>query len=124
MRITVLAGRWLARFAAALVSGLDPKQITVSRRCPGCGGLDHGRPIADPGPVWLSASRRRGLVAAIAGDSPVAVDVEPMSAQSEVPSTLLTPGDRAVASPEGRLRLWTRKECLVKLGMCSLDDFG
>lgn len=116
-----LTSRWLTREAGGRVLGLPAKSVVVERACAPCGSTTHGRPRS--GDAWLSTSRRRDLVAAAASDFPVAVDLEPLQSGAGIPDSCLTVEERG-ADRLGRLRLWTRKECLVKLGTSSLDDFG
>lgn len=118
-----LVGRTLTRVAAAVFRGSPAAEVLIRRRCAHCGG-PHGRPTALEGPAGLSSSRRRSVVGAVASWSPVAIDVEPLTAGREVPQAYLSPTEQATnPTPLGRLILWTRKECLVKLGHCELDDF-
>lgn len=116
-----LTSRWLTGEAASRVLDVPAPHVLVTRECTQCGSTAHGQPRS--GDLWLSATRRRSLVAAAAGSVRVAVDLEPVGAGADVPDSSLTRRERD-ADALGRLRLWTRKECLVKLGMCSVDDFG
>lgn len=118
-----LVGRTLTRVVAGAFMGSPASGVSINRRCVRCGG-PHGAPKAEAGPVGLSSSRRRSIVGAVAGATPVAIDVEPLEGYRLVPDTYLTKAElRADPDALGRLLLWTRKECLVKLGRCELDDF-
>ena len=116
-----LASRWLTTEVASRLLKVPRAEVRITRECALCGSIAHGRPRS--GDVWLSASRRRRLVAAAAGTLPIAVDLEPEEAGAEVPQSSLTREERS-ADAVGRLRVWTRKECLVKLGLCGIDDFA
>jgi 4'-phosphopantetheinyl transferase len=132
-RDRAVASSGLLRLAAAELAGVDPAELTVVRRCRTCGGGgDHGRPVAVtpdgetmPG-VHLSSAHAGGLVLVAASrEAPVGIDLEPLDGAGPDSWTIeriaLTPGERA--SLEGlagadldraRLRLWVRKEAVLK----------
>jgi 4'-phosphopantetheinyl transferase len=98
-------------------------------RCPECGSRGHGKPsLAGFPELHISLAHRPGVVAAAAGWTPVGVDVEvPGPGGAAVVLDVLAPAEvaqvRAAADPAAAfLRLWARKECLVKLGVITLDQ--
>lgn len=142
-----VAAHILARIAAARVTGSPDIPGPASRtyglvqRCERCGGA-HGRPRlpAHPG-LHVSLSHTRGAVAAACAIVPIGIDVEhwdeALAADSDLPGlserervrlgafsgvahTHHTPSPRALAW----LRLWTRKESLVKVGETTLDSMS
>jgi 4'-phosphopantetheinyl transferase len=98
---------------ASLVSALAPWSGTrIARRCPRCGGSDHGAPVPLEAPVVLSvayAGRLAVGAAALAREAEaVGVDVE----RGE-PGTVLS--DLAnLLDPPPTLRGWTRIEAALK----------
>ncbi|WP_212322955.1 4'-phosphopantetheinyl transferase superfamily protein, partial [Achromobacter sp. Marseille-Q0513] len=136
-----IAAHRLARAMAASIIGAPPGTIILRQRCDTCGG-PHGRPTLPDHP-WLhvSLSHAKGVVAAACGDRPVGIDLERWNASQPDHSDL----DFALAAAERKrlqsisasgadadapitpaalafLRLWVRKECLVKLGRITLDQ--
>jgi len=106
--------------------GQPPSTITILRTCSGCGRL-HGKPRLAPrlGPIELSVSHGGDrVVVAVTWDTPVGVDVEPISADLPVDKLLpqvLTPreaealnGLSGMGRVTGFLTYWTRKEAVVK----------
>ena len=92
-------------------------------------------------PLHVSLSHAKGVVAAACGDRPVGIDLERWNASQPDHSDLdfaLAPAERkrlqsmaasgadadAPITPAALafLRLWVRKECLVKLGRITLDQ--
>ena len=125
-----VAARALARIVVGDLAAMPPTGVTLHQRCETCGSQEHGRPTAwiDGTQVCVSWSHSGGAVAAVASLTPVGVDVERVGPMPAV-AGVLSPGEsRAVAeAPDPRvefLRWWTRKETLVKVGACSIDDFG
>ncbi|QKW19430.1 4'-phosphopantetheinyl transferase superfamily protein [Kitasatospora sp. NA04385] len=125
-----LAAHLLVRYCAAAHLGTDPAAIAFGQQCPGCGSTVHGRPhLTDRPGTHLSLSHTNGVIAAAAAPVPVGVDVEHLGARSNDPATLqhvLTPAEAALVhghpDPTAAfLRLWVRKEALIKLGRTSLD---
>lgn len=142
-----VAAHILARVAAARIMGSsdipgpEARTYALMQRCERCGGA-HGRPClpAHPG-LHISLSHTRGTVAAACAISPVGIDVEhwdeALSADPDLPGlnerervrladfasvahTHHAPSPRALAW----LRLWTRKESLVKVGETTLDGMS
>ena len=125
------AAHLLVRWCAARVTGRSPAEFAVVQRCAECGSRDHGKPFMAGFPeLHISLAHRPGAVAAGAGWSPVGVDVEVPDARGGAPAAVpdvLSPAEvaqvRAAVDPASAfLRLWVRKECLVKLGVTTLDS--
>ncbi|MEV6960719.1 4'-phosphopantetheinyl transferase superfamily protein [Streptomyces sp. NPDC051207] len=124
-----VAAHVLVRLCAARLLGVGPAALMLGQLCAQCGGEDHGRPFlyGRPG-VGVSLSHARGAVAAAAGPGPVGVDVEDAADAVFAPrvaARVLAPAELAAvrASPDPArsfLRLWVRKEALVKVGVTTL----
>lgn len=131
-RLDFVAAHLLVRECAARLLGLPVAGLTLLQRCPDCARDDHGKPyLAEHPGVEVSLSHGRGVVAAAAGDRPVGVDVEQPSrgVVAEVFERVLSAGElarvRAHAEPDRAfLRLWVRKEAMVKLGRVTLDTLS
>ncbi|MFJ6616247.1 4'-phosphopantetheinyl transferase family protein [Kitasatospora sp. NPDC091335] len=129
-RTEFTAGHLLVRLCAARLLGVPVAGLVLAQRCPDCGLADHGKPYLPDHPgVHVSLSHTQGVVAAGAGFQPVGVDVE-LSARSgslrAVARRVLAPAELALveADPEPErafLRLWVRKESLIKIGRASLE---
>ncbi|GAA2289380.1 hypothetical protein GCM10010234_32600 [Streptomyces hawaiiensis] len=124
-----LAAHVLVRLCAARLLGVAPATLMLGQSCPHCGGEDHGRPFLRDRPgVGVSLSHARGAVAAAAGPGPVGVDVEDAADAvfaPQVAARVLAAAELAAvrAAPDPArsfLRLWVRKEALVKVGMTTL----
>jgi 4'-phosphopantetheinyl transferase len=131
-----------ARYAASHASarrligrllGVAPARVVLGhRRCPACGGADHGPPVARvaaPGapdadlPVSMSRSGPHGLVA-LSRSGPVGADLEAVDTTLPIDEVAgrffaapemsflagLAPADRAPAF----FRAWCRKEAVAK----------
>ncbi|MFE4975954.1 4'-phosphopantetheinyl transferase family protein [Kitasatospora sp. NPDC056651] len=132
-RVDFTAGHLLVRLCAARLLGVPVAGIVLAQQCPDCGLADHGRPYLPDHPgVHVSLSHTRGVVAAGAGFQPIGVDVE-LSARGgslgSVARRVLAPAELALveADPEPErafLRLWVRKESLIKIGRATLDTLG
>ncbi|MGW2251955.1 4'-phosphopantetheinyl transferase family protein [Kitasatospora sp. NPDC001660] len=132
-RADFTAGHLLVRLCAAQLLGVPATGLTLAQECPDCGRADHGKPFLPDHPdVHVSLSHTRGVVAAAAGFEPVGVDVE-LAARgrslSEVAQRVLAPAElalvRAAAEPDRAfLRLWVRKESLIKIGRTSMDTLS
>jgi 4'-phosphopantetheinyl transferase len=125
------AAHLLVRWCAARVTGRPASAFVVVQRCAECGSRDHGKPSMAGFPeLHISLAHRPGAVAAAAGWSPVGVDVEVPDTRGGAPvpvPDVLSPAEiaqvRAAADPSSAfLRIWVRKECLVKLGVATLDS--
>ncbi|MFG2475818.1 4'-phosphopantetheinyl transferase family protein [Streptomyces fagopyri] len=124
-----LAAHALVRLCAARLLDESPAALMLGQLCQYCGGEDHGRPFLHDHPdVGVSLSHARGAVAAAAGPGPVGVDVEDTSAavfDPRVAARVLAPAELAAVRagldpPRHFLRLWVRKEALVKVGVTTL----
>ena len=119
------ADRALLRAVAAELLAVDPRDVTVLRRCTTCGGDDHGRPVV-AGPahplVWVSLSRAGGLVAVVATTlGPVGIDVETLEAVASAGFDDVAFGARELEAVRSaadptlrRAQLWTAKEAVLK----------
>lgn len=124
------AARVLARVVVGELTSSPPDAVDLRQRCPTCGSTDHGRPHAEVagGQVDVSWSHSGGGVAAAASTTPVGIDLERVGGRPVVQG-VLSPGEsRAVQEaddpPVEFLRWWTRKEALVKVGACAIEDFA
>ncbi len=125
-----VAAHILARVAGAGVLGVDPRSLTLAQRCRECGAA-HGRPFFSEAPaLGVSLSHTRGYVAAAVGTGPVGVDAEGAASapllDEGLASEVLAPGElELLAAARDRyhafIRLWVRKEAMVKCGRGSLD---
>lgn len=116
-----LAGRAALRLLLAHVLGEAParaRSLAVERTCEHC-GAPHGRPRAPGVSLSGATSEDEVLVAVAAHEAQVGVDVQ------TVPATLWPGFETAVLHPRERrrsetdapssgIRLWTRKEALLK----------
>jgi 4'-phosphopantetheinyl transferase len=103
------------RAHVALVTGAEPDDVEVGRRCPRCGSAEHGRPWASHG-VHVSLARSGPhLVTAVSTVGPVGVDVESLAqverAWDDV-SALVEPEN--LPSGTARAGLWCRTEAVLK----------
>jgi 4'-phosphopantetheinyl transferase len=126
-RVTTLLAHHLARAGAADRLGIACSGVRIERRCPVCGGDEHGRPeavTADGADTscQLSISHTRELaVVAIGGSDPVGVDAEAATVGDWATHAhdVFGPAElRSIeADPSGLVgrRLWARKEALAKL---------
>lgn len=126
------AAHLLARICAGRLVGVPPASIGLGQRCPTCGG-PHGRPhLVGYSNTHVSWAHGRGYVAAAAATVPIAVDVEAAGSDrlsDELVRAVLDPAEAAAVRgsdhPEQAFLLqWTRRECLIKLGLSSLDRIG
>lgn len=124
-----LAAHVLVRLCAAQVTGAPLDALVLGQFCDDCGREDHGRPFLRDHPgTGVSLSHAAGAVAAAAGQGPVGVDVEDASAavfNPRVAARVLASAELAVVSADpdparAFLRLWVRKEALVKVGGATL----
>ncbi len=114
------------------------RSLTISHWCSECHSRDHGAPFFKEEPdLHLSVSHAFPWVAAAVAQVQVGVDIEPRKELATgTPRTFddlycaaLTPNERAwvmasVDTSEAFLRLWTRKEALIKVGAGDLDLVG
>ena len=128
-----VAAHALARVTGGAVLGVDPGRLTLVQRCDRCGEA-HGAPsFAEAPGLGVSVSHTRGYVAAAVGPGRVGVDTE--GTESALPvdeglaSAVLAARELELldAAPDRRhtfVRLWVRKEAMVKCGRGSLDDLS
>ena len=124
-----VAAHVLVRRCLAELLGGRAGDHGVVQRCGACGG-PHGQPaVVGHDDVHVSWSHAAGAVAAVAAHGPCGIDVEPRT--PEVDAALLdltlTDGEKAlvaVSQDPGTefLRLWLRKEAIVKTGEAALDE--
>ncbi|MDF1487218.1 4'-phosphopantetheinyl transferase family protein [Tessaracoccus caeni] len=125
-RAAFVAAHVLVRECAAELLGVGVREVTIVQRCADCGG-PHGRPTVAGFPeVHVSLSHSRGVVAAAAAWSPCGIDVEPLRPISPI-ARVLSASERSWLAHQpdpsaAFLRLWVRKEALVKAGFGTLDD--
>lgn len=137
-----IAAHWLARELAGGLTGTAPARLVVVQSCPTCGGA-HGKPTIQGWPgLHVSLSHTHGAVAAAAGWSPVGIDIEngcravidePVAAQLfsanerrrwEAFQPDARPGAGLCPRSRFSLLIWSAKECLVKLGLLTLDTLN
>ncbi|MFF8606920.1 4'-phosphopantetheinyl transferase family protein [Streptomyces sp. NPDC015346] len=127
-----VAAHLLVRLCAARLLRVGPADVAFAQHCPGCDRPGHGRPLlVDRPDVHLSLSHSAGVVAAAAGLAPIGVDVERLDKASDAltEERVLAPAElelvRSHADPKAAfLRLWVRKEALIKVGRAELDTLG
>ncbi|GAT64708.1 4'-phosphopantetheinyl transferase [Planomonospora sphaerica] len=120
-----VAAHVLVRRCAAKVAGVPEDRLTLLQVCEHH-GPGHGRPyIAEIPRLGVSLSHTRGYVCAAAGPGLVGVDAEqvpPGPLDESLAGQVLAPAERElVRGNEELIRLWTRKEALVKRGELTLD---
>ena len=125
------AAHLLVRWAAAHWTGRGIATLELVQRCPGCGSTEHGKPSLHGLPsAHVSLAHTRGAVVVGVGDRPLGVDIETVGAVGDVAgvtsSLLLSAAEvrRVRSAPDPArafLRHWTLKECLVKVGVTTLD---
>ncbi|WP_433496274.1 4'-phosphopantetheinyl transferase family protein [Sphaerimonospora sp. CA-214678] len=118
-----LTGAWLLRTVTARQLGIEPGEVSVDRRCPGCAKM-HGKPHIRDTPLHVSVTHsadRVGVALTTAG--PLGVDVEAVPAGSfdDLARCALSPAESlAVEAVPERERhaaftgLWVRKEAVLK----------
>ncbi|MGY1617069.1 4'-phosphopantetheinyl transferase family protein [Geodermatophilus sp. SYSU D00691] len=126
------AAHLLVRWNAAQLTGLPIETFEVTQRCPDCGSADHGRPSLSGLPaVHVSLAHTRGAVVTGAGRQPVGVDIEAVRPRDGLEAAglplALTEAEviRVRSAPDPArefLRHWVLKECLVKVGVATLDS--
>lgn len=136
-RADYLAARLHSTELVAGLVGVGTARVRLHQSCPTCRGADHGRPYATVDgrrrdDIALSWSHSDGVIAAAAGRHvQVGIDVERSDDLAPPDPKLMRAGlsDAELRWAESNrdaarafLNLWTRKEALVKLGCCTLDD--
>lgn len=131
-----IAAHWLVREVASHVVGSVPERLMIGQVCSDCGG-NHGKPFLRGHPhIHLSLSHTIGVVAAAVGEVAIAIDVESNVAErldDSVLETVMTSSELSILrqvdidptsdalKEGGARRLWCAKECLIKLGLLTLD---
>lgn len=133
-RDAYVAAHLLVRRVAAMLLGRRAEDLVLEQRCEECGG-PHGKPVivGYPG-LYVSLSHCDAAVGAVAAQSPAAIDVEEwekLDVADLIKARMFSRAEqmelrglRTNAQVRAAARLWVHKECLVKLGVLSLDDFG
>ncbi|MER7206176.1 4'-phosphopantetheinyl transferase superfamily protein [Streptosporangium sp. NPDC000239] len=120
-----VAAHLLVRRCAARVTGVPEEELTLLQHCDRC-GPGHGRPsLAEFPELGVSLSHTGGYVCAAAGPGRIGVDAERVPGgpfEESLAAQALSPAERAlVADNESLIRLWVRKEALIKRGELALD---
>jgi 4'-phosphopantetheinyl transferase len=120
-----VTGRAVLRRLAGSHLGLEPTEVTLTRRCATCGSTAHGRPAVWGRPdvaVSLSRSGRR-VLAGLSFAGPLGVDIQGVHdcGFDGFDAVALAPGEEAgfgglagAALLRARARHWARKEALLK----------
>lgn len=131
-----LASRAAQRMLLARYLGRPTSEIVINRVCTLCRSAEHGRPWVERGPDY-SASRTEAFIAlAVHAEGAIGIDIEtlrPELADPEVARMAMSSAERAAAADgealdreapaELFLRLWCRKEALLKaVGIGLLRD--
>ncbi|MFJ2029535.1 4'-phosphopantetheinyl transferase family protein [Streptosporangium sp. NPDC087985] len=121
-----VAAHLLVRRCAAKVVGVPEDRLTLLQHCDRC-GPGHGRPyLAEVPELGVSLTHTHGYVCAAVGPGRVGVDAEhvPEGPLDEVlVAHALAPVERPLVGDNGALiRLWVRKEALIKRGELTMDD--
>ena len=115
-RVRFQVGRLLLRALAGQVLGVEPTRLSVTARCPDCGG-PHGAPVLVGGPAGaaVNVSYSGAIVAvAVSADVPVGVDVETPVARSRELAELAVSDAGGGGTAVDPLRQWTRVEAVLK----------
>jgi 4'-phosphopantetheinyl transferase len=111
------AAAWaLARRQLGELTGRPPRSLTFTRSCENCAHPSHGRPrLAMPGPQFsLSHSGDRVLLAV--SEQRVGADVEQVGRDIDgLRRLVLHPDEAPETAGPALLRLWVRKEALLKV---------
>lgn len=127
-REAFVAAHLLVRQVVGELLGVPPAVVRLHQECATCGG-PHGRPCVVGYPaVHATLAHTRGAVAAVAAFAPCGVDVEVIGPRA-VPAAALTDAERVVvgAAPDpvrAGTELWVSKECAVKAGLATLEEFA
>ncbi|MFI6388489.1 4'-phosphopantetheinyl transferase family protein [Nonomuraea sp. NPDC050540] len=121
-RRAFVAAHLLVRLSAAACLDADPATLTLLQYCE-IHGEGHGRPYLKEFPgLGVSLSHTRGYVAAAAGPGKVGVDAErvpPGAFDTTLAAQIAAP--TSITDNTELIRLWARKEALIKRGELSLD---
>ena len=105
----------LVRTTLGELTGLAPSRLRFDRTCSLCGDAHHGKPRLLDAPVEFSVAHSADrVVVAVSEAAPVGVDVEPIDVPlADVADSFLHPHELGVP-PADLVRLWVRKEAVVK----------
>jgi 4'-phosphopantetheinyl transferase len=105
----------LARRTLGELLGKDPRLLRFDRQCTHCGDRRHGKPrLLDARVEFSIAHASDRVLLAVSTQAPVGVDVEPIEARVEdLATSLLHPAEVGTDRSE-LLRLWVRKEAVLK----------
>lgn len=126
-RQSAVMARAVTVLLAAKVLSLPPNEVRIRQKCPQCSGYDHGPPFLDGHRDFhISWSHTRRRVVAAASHRAVAIDTEEsFEASSSLLRLTLTSEERHWLNWQfdhrAFSRLWSRKECAVKMGWIDLD---
>lgn len=131
-RLDHRAAHLLVRDCVQQLTGVDATSVILRQRCAECGEEGHGAPTVELAGrrtlrrVHVSLSHGGGVVAAAAAFVPVGVDVERLDRYAGR-TVGLSAAESAWVDGEADpghafLRLWTRKEALVKVGALGLGE--
>lgn len=117
-REAFVAGRSGIRRAAAIYTGLDPRDLVVSTSAT-------GKPFFENADLHFNVSHSGGVVVAAVSGSPVGIDIEvPGRCRDflEIARRFFHPDEADRCSGEDEfLRLWTAKEAMLKLAGTGLS---
>ncbi|MGW4471997.1 4'-phosphopantetheinyl transferase family protein [Nonomuraea sp. NPDC004354] len=127
-RRAFVAAHLLVRHCAAAYLDLPPDRVTLLQHCD-VHGAGHGRPYLEGHPeLGVSLSHTHGYVCAAVGEGKVGVDAERVAdgpLDEALAGQALTGRERALVTGNADLiRIWARKEALVKRGELTLDRLG
>ncbi|KAA1380692.1 4'-phosphopantetheinyl transferase family protein [Aeromicrobium fastidiosum] len=125
-RTAYVAAHRLVRECAGALLGVTAGSLVVESSCPDCGSDEHGVPrLAGRGDVSISLSHTRGHVAAVAHWVGCGIDVERLDRPGPPRSALTVREQGWIDSQEepraSAIRVWVRKEALIKSGVGTLD---
>ncbi len=132
------AAHQIIRFAVAQYLECNVDSVVIDQKCNTCGGA-HGKPsIRGNEQIFISWSHTPGAVLVGVSNTPIGVDVEGNDVDCETAvslaprvfsyeeqnssATRLSNGDTDASIKEFQ-RIWTYKECLIKLGHLKFEDF-
>ncbi len=124
LRARARAARTLLRLVAASYLGCDPAEVPIRRAaCAFCGG-EHGKPVVGTAPMHANLSHAGSAVAVAVASAEVGVDIELPERTGDVvrlASRFFSPDETAWVADAVEverdlrfLRLWVRKEALLK----------
>jgi 4'-phosphopantetheinyl transferase len=137
-QVLFAAAHQIIRFAVAQYLECDVDSVVIDQKCNTCGGA-HGKPsIRGNEQIFISWSHTSGAVLVGVSNTPIGVDVEGNGVDHKSVVSLVP---RVFSHEEQNLsairlstcetdtsitefqRIWTYKECLIKLGRLKFEDF-